>query len=986
MTKDLGVLRRLWKIVLVSVCGLPVMARTAEPDGERLEHFEKKVRPLLAERCWSCHGADEQEAGLRLDTVAGLSKGSDVGPVVVPGDPAQSRLVEVVRRTGEIKMPPDKTLTEAEIADLVAWVEGGAVWPSVASMQPPQKSHDGSLFSETAKSYWAFQPVGNPAPPRVKRADWVQSDVDRFILAQLEARGLSPSPPADKRTLLRRVTFDLTGLPPTPDDFDAYLADESPTAFAKVVDRLLDSPHYGEHWGRRWLGVVRYGDTADIPGIMLSLYAYRYRDYVVSAFNRDKPYDEFIVEQLAGDLMEPTDDPGKIAERVIATGFLMLGPKSITEIDKERMVMQLVEEQIDVTGRALLGLTVACARCHDHKFDPIPTRDYYALAGIFYSTQSMADRQQVDSKWMERPVANVPGETKPVMVLAVQDGEPTNLRVNIRGSHRNLGDEVPRGLLQIIAGEGHQLMNMQGSGRLELARWIASADNPLTARVMVNRIWQDYFGKGLVPTSDNFGASGQPPSHPDLLDWLAARFVESGWSIKAMHRLMLNSATYQQSSGIRNAEFREPSGWRNEGKPIPHSAFQIPHSVDPDNRLLWRMSPRRLAAEEIRDAVLAANGRLDLTIGGTLLGDYARYVDTFVDAKRGILATNLIGRTFHPYFSTRRSIYLPMLRQKVPEIFQLFDIGDASAVTSKRSETTVAPQALFLMNSPFIREQSFYFARHLLSLPNANDEDRVRTAYRTLLGRPPTREETTSAIDYVARHESAVKRARPSPENIFADGVALTFTAERAPHRHGIYDENRPILEKPSGVGLRFSATSGKWPPASGDGPVDWKVLTPVRATSAKGTALTISPQQTLIVQGGDPTPDAYEIVAHTDLQRITAIRLEVLPDPAEPPERSVPDLFVLAEFHAQGSPLGVSSEEPPENHEIRLQNASLELPGGDVAISPAIDGDPTTYWHVGPHGDQPGVVVFETEDHRVTAWQSYCRALFCLNEFVYLK
>ena len=960
-------------ILLVALGGFPFTAGAVEPQGA-VEHFEKKVRPLLADRCWNCHGPDQQEAELRLDTAAGLRRGSESGPVVVKGKPDESRIIQTVRRMGEIKMPPQKPLRKSDIADLVKWIRDGAVWPNAAPTGPADESSDDSLFSKQEKSYWAFQPVRNPKPPAVEGTRWVQSDVDRFILARLEAQHLSPAVAAKKRTLLRRATFDLIGLPPTPEEINAFLADESPDAFAKVVERLLQSRHYGERWARRWLGVVRYGDTADINGIFFSLYAYRYRDYVVNAMNSDKPYDEFIVEQLAGDLLEPTDDARKNADRVIATGFLMLGPKTITEIDKERMVMQIVEEQIDVTGRALLGLTVACARCHDHKFDPIPTEDYYSLAGIFYSTQSMSDLKQVDSKWMERPL-KVPGKKEPVMALAVQDGEPKNLRVNIRGSHRNLGQEVPRRFLQIIAGEDHPPIKTRQSGRLELARWIASKKHPLTARVMVNRIWQGHFGTGLVATSDNFGASGQRPSHPDLLDWLASRFVESGWSIKAMHRLILNSATYQQSSSAKS---------RIQG---PEFASGNPQTVDPDNRLLWRMSPRRLEAEEIRDAILAANGQLDLTMGGTLLGEYTRYVDGFIDIKRGIFVTLMPGRTFHPYYSTRRSIYLPMMRQKLPEIFLLFDVGDSNTVTANRSETTVAPQSLFLMTSPFIREQSFHFARHLFGLPNTTDEDRVRIAYIKLLGRPATREEIKAAIDYVSRLKKVLsEETRPSQATVFPKGAALTFTAERAPHRHGIYEKNKPILEKPSGVRLRFSVTSSAWPPANRNAAVDWKVLSPIRATASKSAAPEIGPEQTVIVQGSDPAANKYEIVAHTDLNRITAIRLEVLPDPAEPPERSVPDLFVLSEFHVRASPLTSASEDSAETSELRLQHATLQLPEGDVTISPAIDADRTTYWHIGPRRKQAGVVVFEVEDRQFTAWQSYCRALFCLNEFVYVE
>ena len=955
-------------ILLVVACGSSNSAQAVETEA-RLQHFEKKIRPLLAEHCWSCHGPDERKGGLRLDSARGVRRGSETGPVIVPGKADESRIVQVVRRTGDVKMPPDEALSAAEIADLVAWVEGGAVWPKVIPGRGEDESQAGSLFTDREKSFWAFQAVRDPAPPAVKGIDWVQSDIDRFILTKLEAQDLSPAPAADKRALLRRVTFDLIGLPPTPEEMEAFLADDSPDAFASVVKRLLSSQHYGERWGRRWLNVVRYGDTADIPGGFLSLYAYRYRDYVVKAFNEDKPYHEFVVEQLAGDLMEPTDDAGTNAERTIATGFLLLGPKSITEIDKEKMVMQLVEEQIDVTSRAFLGLTVACARCHDHKFDPIPTRDFYSLAGIFFSTRSWADNKQVDSKWMERPLENVPGEAEPVMVLAVQDGEPKNLRVNIRGSHRNLGEEVPRRFLQIIAGEEHDPIETAQSGRLELARWIASADHPLTARVMVNRIWQDHFGKGLVASSDNFGAAGQPPTHPELLDWLASRFVESGWSIKAMHRLMLNSATYQQASSN------------------PQTASLNRQSKDPDNQLLWRMNPRRLEAEEIRDAILSANGRLDLTIGGTLLGDFDRYVDTFVDAKRGLFAVLLTGRTFHPNYSRRRSIYLPILRQKVPEIFRLFDMGDANTVTARRDETTVAPQALFMMNSWFIREQAFHLAQHLLNRESTDDQDRVRFAYRKLLGRPPTEAEVTSAVEYVSEVQRTLEVAHPHENSRFPNGATLTIRAHRAPHRRKMYDRIKPVLEKPGGVRLRLSITSSPWSPVNtGRDPVVWELLSPTSATIGNGTALPDGPKKTLIVRGDDPTQDIYTIVADTKQQQIAAIRLEVLPDPNEPPERSTPDLFVLSEFEVHASPIVTPGEGPSDARAIPFQHATLSQDDRVASVMPLIDNDATTYWHIGPKRDRPGVVIFETRVNRITAWQSWCRAMLCLNEFLYVE
>ena len=953
---------RLWLTMLSFAIGASTAVRAAGPESGALEHFEKKVRPLLASRCWKCHGSKVQKKDLRLDSLAGLKRHTESGVVVVPGNPDESRLVEVIRRTGDIKMPPKDSLTESEIDVLVTWIRSGAVWPEDV---PTRTSGGDSLFTAEDRAHWAFQPIRDPSTPAVKNSGWVQSDVDRFILARLEATGLAPAEPANKRTLIRRVTFDLIGLPPTTKEIDDFVADESPEAFSKVVDRLLDSAHYGERWGRHWLGIVRYGDTADIAGLQASPYAFRYRDYVVNAFNRDKPYDEFVVEQLAGDLLPPTHDLSKSAERAIATGFLGLGPKPVTEIDKEKMVMEIVDEQIDVTGRAFLALTVACARCHDHKFDPIPTEDYYSLASIFYSTRSMADRKLTDSKWMERPILHVPGQ-EPLIALAVEDGTPTNLRVHVRGSHRNLGKEVPRRYLQILAGEGHPPIETKGSGRLELARWIASADNPLTPRVLVNRIWQGHFRSGLVTTSDNFGFTGARPSHPDLLDWLATRLIEGNWSVKAVHRLLLNTSTYQMSS--------------------QHGEIEKARQIDPDNRLLWRIDPRRLQAEEIRDTILAINGRLDRRVGGTLFHKDPRYVSAVVDASRGMWALSLPGKTYRPYYSTRRSIYLPMVRQKIPEMLHLFDFGDASAVTTKRNETTVAPQALFLLNSSFVREQSFYWARELLGLDGASDEDRVRMAHRQILGRPSDERETAAAIDYVDRYVRTLDEFDPSHSTDFSGGTVLTLVIERWPH--GLYplEETNPIIKNPNGVRLRFAVSSAERIRASRNDLADWHVLTPLSTKSLRKSALPIQPDKSVTVLGGDPTRDTYEIVAQTDVEKITAVRIEVLPDPEAPPDLSVPDLFVVGEFRVRTSPIASSGDENPPERVLTFQNATLKQSDGDLSIFPTIDNDANTSWQVGPRRDQAGIAIFETEESRMTSWQSFCRALICLNESVYLE
>jgi mono/diheme cytochrome c family protein len=711
---------------LLAVLAAPTAAAPA-PDAE---HFEKKVRPLLAARCWQCHGPEKTRGGLRLDSAAGLQKGGDSGPAVVAGKPDESRLIQAVRQTGDLKMPPKERLTEQEIADLVRWVTAGAVWPAGATSPPASVG-----FTPEQKAFWAFQPVKASSPPAVRTANWPTSPIDRFILARMEEKGLAPAPPADKRSLLRRVTFDLTGLPPTPEEVDAFVKDESPAAFEKVVDRLLASPHYGERWGRHWLDVVRYADSTANDANAVMRFAFRYRDYVIGAFNKDKPYDRFIVEQLAGDLLEvkTVAEKAEVAERVIATGFLMVGPKALAETDKEQSRLDIVDDQIDVTGRAFLGLTLACARCHDHKFDPIPTRDYYALAGIFRSTEVFQDENRNATMWQEWPLFAQP-DGKPFLVMAPKEGKAAELRVHLRGSRFNLGAVAPRRFPQILAGDNQPPLPSDQSGRLQLARWIASPANPLTARVMVNRIWQGHFGAGLVATGDNFGMHGEKPSHPELLDWLADRFVASGWSVKAMHRLMLLSSTYQMA-----------------GTPDERSL-----QIDPNDRLFWRMPRRRLEAEEVRDALLAVSGRLERKVGGGELMDVVVKTAESLDPKRGFYVPRV--KSDHEcYHSDRRSVYLPVIRNALPEVLALFDAADPNGVTTARNDTTVPSQALYLLNNPFVREQALHLAKALLAETGMSDQDRLRSAYGRVLGRPPSAEDVAEGLEFLRAY---VERAR----------------------------------------------------------------------------------------------------------------------------------------------------------------------------------------------------------------------------------
>jgi hypothetical protein len=708
--------------------GLWLLSASAALPATPAELFERDVRPVLANRCWKCHGPGKQKGDLRLDSAAALAKGGSTGPAVRPGKPDDSPLIQAVRHTGEVKMPPDGKLPEREIAALTAWVKSGAAWPGYDG----SKVVGGNEITAEQKAFWAFQPVREPSPAAVKTTGWPTSPIDPFILAKLEAKGLSPAPRADRRTLLRRVTFDLTGLPPTPQEVDAFLADTAPDAFPKVVERLLASPHYGERWGRHWLDVVRYADTTANDANAVMRYAFRYRDYVVAAFNKDKPYDQFLTEQLAGDLL-PTTDPNLAIERVLATGFLMVGPKALAETDKEQTLLDIADEQLDVVCRGFLGLTVACARCHDHKFDPFSSADYYGLAGIFRSTEVLKDRERNASMWQEWPLFQVPGD-KPFVVMAPKEGSAADLRIHLRGSRFNLGPVAPRRFPQVLAGENQPPLPAKQSGRLELARWIASKDNPLTARVLVNRLWQHHFGTGLVATSDNFGSRGELPSHPELLDFLAARFVAGGWSIKAMHRLIVLSSTYQMA-----------------GTPNPRTL-----QVDPNNRLLSRMPRRRLDAESLHDALLAVSGRLDRTVGGDAAIEVVYKAGEVIDARRGFIVNTVNGG--HPVYNLpRRAIYLPVIRNALPDVLALFDAADPNAVAAVRNDTTVPSQALFLLNNPFVREQALHFAQSLLADAKGNDPDRVRSAYLRALGRPPSGEELEEAAGFLKEYAARAK-------------------------------------------------------------------------------------------------------------------------------------------------------------------------------------------------------------------------------------
>ena len=1032
------------------------LVRADEPAALGNDFFEKRVRPLLAEHCLDCHGEDHSESDLRLDSLNGFLRGGKRGPALVAEQADASLFISAVRHGEILKMPPKTKLAARQIADLIAWVEMGAPWPNSSPtpvIVPAANDVDRELRPEEL-GFWSLQPIASPDLPDIVRDAWARLPLDAFILARLNETGLRPAPRATRRTLIRRVTFNLTGLPPTPAEIDAFLPDQASDAFARLVDRLLQSPAYGQRWGRHWLDVARYADSNGMDENLAYANAYRYRDYVVAAFNQDKPFDQFVREQIAGDVLAVhlTDDASNDA--LAATGFLTLGAKMLAEDDPVKMQMDIIDEQIDTLGRAFMGLTLGCARCHDHKFDPLLTSDYYALAGIFKSTKTMEDFSVV-ARWQERPLASAadiqrqeqqqqrvaatvaqidalmknatlkvinddrrhlgdyllaaerqrklsaatarlaavaassetdkvvvveaetvnrgnlvslddgygegigviagpggpnhgelefsisqagsyviaaryaaadarptrltvagklvnsaacgevtgswypdtqrwsiegqcslpagpctvhfdrdgpiphidklmfvavsqlidtstgelervsddftpksefvvqwtkylnglaansnmplavwnafaaglespkwqaalseifattpqtidlrvlarqfskraarlldqdaeqdspfeeqlravllddagpfrssttikahfPAATRQELVtlrtekqeqeqaisklptaMAVSDGTPGDVRIHIRGSHLIKGRVVARRFPVAFQRLPTAHIAPDGSGRLELAKWMTRADHPLTARVIVNRVWQWHFGEGLVRSPDNFGRLGQTPTHPQLLDWLTTRFIESGWSLKKLHRLILLSATYQMSTQ-----------WNQQAA-----------TIDPENRLQWRFNRRRLEVEAIRDAMLAISGQLEEQIGGSILPTENRKYVTSTTANVDPVA----------YQTNRRSLYLPVVRSALYEVFQAFDFADPSAMSGRRQSTTVAPQALFMMNSKFVSEQTRAMAESLTA-DFDDDAGRVRVTYQRALGRPPSALEISRATDYV---------------------------------------------------------------------------------------------------------------------------------------------------------------------------------------------------------------------------------------------
>ena len=788
------------------------------------EFFEKKVRPVLAEHCYSCHGPEKQKAALRVDSREGILKGTDEGPVLALGKPPEeSDFIKSLRHTGLSKMPEkaDK-LPDEQIAALAEWIKMGLPWPDHVVAQ-------GTAAEEAAKTHWAYQPMKAAAPPAVKDAGkWGQSPVDAFVLAKLEAKGLAPSPRADKRTLLRRATFDLTGLPATAGEIAAFEKEAAPDAFAKAVDRLLASPRYGERWGRYWLDVARYADTR---GYLAGgeertfAYSYTYRDWVIGALNADLPYDQFLIQQIAGDRVATPADPRPMA----ALGFLTLGRRFLNN------PYDIADDRIDVVTRGLMGLTVACARCHDHKFDPISAKDYYALYGVFASSVEPASedapvlgkhanaedeaeyRRQLAAKEGARdrfleglrgwyslrtlPTLGVPlvlpaegfermidrparteltklrkeieklnaGPLSPPRAMALVDRPtPITPHVFIRGNPGRPGEQTPRRFLAVLSGGKPEPFKI-GSGRLELAQAIAHKDNPLTARVLVNRVWAYHFGGfGLVRTPGDFGVKGEAPTHPELLDYLATRFIAQGWSLKKLHREVMLSSAYQQTSDVRPALAQ----------------------ADPENRLIHRMSRRR-DFEAVHDSLLAASGQLDPTMGG-----------------RPVELTK-------PPFAKRRAVYGFIDRQNLPGVFRTFDFASPDTTSPQRYQTTVPQQALYMMNNGFVVEQ----ARALVQAPEfatpQASEAQVAALYGAVLGRAPTKAEVEASLRFLTAAMTQPAAADEPPPPMWQHGFggydAAAKRVEFKPLRAFIKDtwQVGAAMPDPKLGHLKWNAASG---------------------------------------------------------------------------------------------------------------------------------------------------------------------------------
>ena len=751
----------------------PLLLQAADEqpiDPDKLAFFENKVRPVLVEHCHACHGPDKQKGGLRLDSLGAVTTGGDSGAAVEPGDSDGSLLISAISYAdASLQMPPKGKLSDEQIANLTRWVKMGAPWPETPGAAGSTGPGIRKTFEITDedRNYWAYRPITRPQVPTVA-ANAAVHPIDAFILARLTEKGLTPNPLATKRELVRRAFFDLIGLPPTPEEIAEFEADSSPDAFARLVDGLLARPEYGERWGRYWLDIVRYAQSSGYERYDEIPYAWRYRDYGVKSMNDDKPYDRFILEQLAGDELDPSSH-----EAMIATGFYRIGTWDDEPDDPRAAEFDNLDDVIVTTSAAFLGSTIGCARCHDHKLDPFGQADYYRLVSIFrtirpyerprrtlnspvlfplepaekvavWHSEVEAKRSQFEEqlrnakddesrKRIREEIARENGREFPgewALVARDRGGKPPTTNILVRGNAGQPGAEVTPGLPAVLGGAPLQPERPTEAApaaglRLAFARWVASGDNPLTARVLVNRVWQHHFGQGLVKTTTDFGRGGLPPTHPELIDWLASEFIESGWSLKKLHKMILLTQAWQRSSQATN-----DAGMRS----------------DPGNDWLWRQNLRRLEAESIRDTVLSISGQLNTERGGR---------GFFPHLSGEVLAgQSRPGNGWEISSATeqnRRSIYAFVKRSVLVPLLEMFDYSNVNQPLGERQNTTVAPQALMMLNDEFLLGQATAFARRLDREAGADFDARLDRAYRLAVGRDPSAKERAVAREYLAR-------------------------------------------------------------------------------------------------------------------------------------------------------------------------------------------------------------------------------------------
>jgi mono/diheme cytochrome c family protein len=802
------VLTGLFLYLFVPAVSLAAGEERSSP-AEQAKFFETQVLPILQANCFSCHGAEEKIRGsLRLTSREGLLKGGDSGPVISLEKPDESLLLQAINHSDDLKMPPKGKLSQAQIDALTRWVKMGVPWSEGATIV---KRSGPPPVDDKARAFWSFRPVARPKVPEVKNKDWVKTPIDAFVLAKLEAAGLQPAPPAAKTALLRRITYDLTGLPPTPAEVDAFLADDAGDAYEKVVDRLLASPRYGEHWARHWLDLVRYAETNGYEFDAVKPNVWRYRDYVTNSFNDDKPYDRFVKEQLAGDEMEPATTEG-----IIATGYYRLAPFDSGAPDRLQAMYDGLDDMVATTGQVFLGLTVNCARCHDHKIDPFPQKDYYRMLAFFHNVsarasqkritldvdqdvqsatvaqykQQVADLKKAIKEFEDALIPHLTGgelddfknpdyrvdiarkhvpehvpqqdfeyysdrvrllaqlEKRPPSALAQalcvsENGRtPPETFILLRGSPRSKGDKVEPGFPSVLTTKAPVLPepgpDAKTTGRRKvLADWIADKDNPLTTRVMANRLWQYHFGRGIVRSSSDFGYRGTPPTHPELLDWLASEFVERGWKLKAMHKLLVTSNAYKMSSRPDSAALAK----------------------DPENDLFWRFDLRRLSAEEVRDSILAVSGNLNLS----KMGGPSIYPRISAEVLAGQSRPGSGWGPSTPEEQARRSVYVHVKRTLTVPILGAFDAADPDASCPVRFTTTQPTQALGMLNGEFLNGQAKIFADDLRKKAGDDPAAQVRLALRRATQREPTAKEIERGVAFMARmrdrHELSAEEA-----------------------------------------------------------------------------------------------------------------------------------------------------------------------------------------------------------------------------------